>query len=343
MPLITFTPQGIYCPLADVYIDPWKKVKNAFITHGHSDHARWGHQKYLCVNESVPILNHRLKGANVSGIGYGEEVKVNGVSFSFHPAGHVIGSAQIRVSHKGETWVVSGDYKVVDDGISTPFEAIKCDHFITECTFGLPVYKWEDQAITFDKINRWWQRNKEEGKTSMILAYSLGKAQRVIHNVDHSIGKIYTHGAVEEMNKVLRAANLLGVDTTYVSPDISPEDYRGNLIIAPGSAVGSSWIKKFKNLEIASASGWMAIRGMKRRRSLDAAFVLSDHCDWVGLLSAIEATTATHIYPTHGYTDIFSQYLGEQGYYAQPVTTEFDTGQEDSGAEDSGAEATVEE
>lgn len=325
MGLISFTPAGIFCEQANIYIDPWHKVDNAFITHGHSDHARWGHKKYLCVHESVPILKHRLKGANVHGIGYGEEVSVNGVKFSFHSAGHVIGSAQIKVSHKGETWVVSGDYKVINDGISGPFEAVRCDHFITECTFGLPVYSWVDQSKIFEDINAWWRKNKEEGKTSLITAYSLGKAQRIIHNVDHSIGTIYTHGAVEEMNKVLRAANLLGVETTYVSSDIPKEDYVGNLIIAPGSAIGSPWIKRFKNLEIAAASGWMAIRGMKRRRGVDKAFVLSDHCDWPGLLSAIEATGASHIYPTHGYTDIVSQYLKEEGYYAQPVQTEFST------------------
>lgn len=325
MALITFTKEGIYCAQADVYIDPWRQVKNAFITHGHSDHARWGHKKYLCVHESVPILNHRLKGANVSGIAYGEEVVVNGVSFSFHPAGHVIGSAQIRVSYKGETWVISGDYKVVDDGISQPYEPVRCDHFITECTFGLPVYEWEDQATTFEKINAWWRSNKEQGKTSLITAYSLGKAQRIIHNVDHSIGQIYTHGAVEGLNKILRKHNLLDRETTYVTPDLSTDTFTGNLIIAPGSAVGSSWAKKFKHLEVASASGWNAIRGMKRRRALDQAFVLSDHCDWPGLMAAIQATGASHIYPTHGYTDIFAQYLREQGFYAQPVTTEFTT------------------
>lgn len=327
MPLLTFTPQGIYCKQADVYIDPWRTVSKALITHGHSDHARRGHTQYLCVDESKPILNHRLKGMNISSIPYREIIHINGVEISFHPAGHIIGSAQIRLSHKGETWVVSGDYKVVDDGISTPFEPVQCDHFITECTFGLPVYEWKDQTQIFDSMNHWWNKNKAEGKTSLITAYSLGKAQRVIHNVDKGIGQIFTHGAVEELNKVLRTAGTFDVPTTCLSKDVNDAELAGSLIIAPSSAIGSPWLKRFKNLEIASASGWMAIRGMKRRRGNDTSFVLSDHCDWPGLMVAIEGTRATHIYPTHGYTRVFAQYLREQGYYAEPVSTEF-TGEE---------------
>lgn len=327
MPLLSFTPQGIFCKQANVYIDPWRPIENAIITHGHSDHARRGHKKYLCVDASLPILKHRLKGINVSSIPYSESIYINGVEVSFHPAGHIIGSAQVRLSYKGETWVVSGDYKVIDDGVSTPYEPIKCDHFITECTFGLPVYKWIPQKEVIDNMNQWWSCNADNNVTSFISAYSLGKAQRVIHNVDHSIGPIYTHGAVEQLNQVLRDAGLFDIETIQVTDDIPKENFNRALIVAPGSAIGSPWIKRFRNIEMASASGWMAIRGMKRRRGLDTSFVLSDHADWPGLISAIEATGATHIYPTHGYTDIFAKYLQENGLYAQPVTTEF-TGEE---------------
>ena len=197
MALLQFTNKGIYCKQADVYIDPWKKVPKALITHAHSDHARSGHKSYLCTHETLPILRLRL-GRNIpaSGMDYGESIMINGVKFSFHPAGHIIGSAQIRAEYKGEVWVASGDYKVEDDGISGAFEPVKCHHFITECTFGLPIYKWDKQSITFDQINNWWSDNAVEKTTSLITAYSLGKAQRVIQNVDHSIGKIFTHPAV---------------------------------------------------------------------------------------------------------------------------------------------------
>jgi putative mRNA 3-end processing factor len=167
--LLTFDGKGIYCPKADIHIDPWKKVPRALITHGHSDHARWGMGAYLCTHESVPILNHRLGSNNkIQGINFGESLSINGVKFSFHPAGHVIGSAQIRVEYKDEIWVVSGDYKLANDGISKAYEPVKCHTFITESTFGLPVYKWENQDDIFHKMNQWWRKNKADGRVSVI-------------------------------------------------------------------------------------------------------------------------------------------------------------------------------
>ena len=328
MQLIEFTDKGLYVPMADVYIDPWKRVDKAFITHGHSDHARYGSKAYIATHSALPVIKHRLGShINAKGVDYGEEINVNGVKFSFHPAGHIIGSAQIRVEFKGEIWVASGDYKVEPDGVSEDFESIKCHAFITESTFGLPVFKWKPQEVIMDEINEWWRGNKEAGKVSILAAYSLGKAQRIINNVDHSIGKIFTHGAVENVNEVIRRQGKHLKETTRVAQGQKPSLYDGSLVIAPPSAVDSAWSDRFKDFSSGVASGWMAMRGTRKRRAVDKGFVLSDHADWDGLLSAIKATEAEKIYVTHGYTNLFSKYLKNIGYYSAVVNTEY-TGEE---------------
>ncbi len=332
--LIEFTNKGLYVPVADVYIDPWRAVPKAFITHGHSDHARYGHGWYATHRNNVPIIRHRL-GAdiNVTSLEFGEVMSINGVSFSLHPAGHVLGSSQVRVEYKGEVWVFSGDYKVEDDGISGAFEPIKCHAFITESTFGLPVFNWKPQADLFTEVNRWWQKNKEEGKVSLLNGYSLGKAQRLIANVDSSIGPIYTHGAVEEITSIYRSEGITLPPTTRVNPDIPKNDYQGALIIAPSSANGTPWANKFKPLSIGVASGWMNLRGAKRWQAADRGFPISDHADWHGLISAIKETGADKIFVTHGYTSVFTRWLREQGYDAHEVHTLYGD-EKDEGADE---------
>ena len=324
MSLLQFDKKGIYCPAADVYIDPWKPVKRALITHGHADHSRWGHDHYLCTDLAAPVIKYRLGNVKLSTVRYGEPTLINGVRFSFHPAGHIIGSAQIRIEYKGEVWVVSGDYKLENDGLATPFEAVKCHTFITESTFGLPVYKWEAQDSIFEAVNAWWQQNKAEGKVSLLTGYSLGKAQRILKYLDTSIGQIYTHGAVENVNAVIRRQGFDIPETTKVEGIKDKKQFIGNMVVAPPSAVGSAWTKRFKPLSIAMASGWMALRGARRRRSADRGFILSDHADWEGLNAAIKATGAERVYVTHGYTSIFRKWLEEQGYEALEVKTEFE-------------------
>ena len=330
MSLLQFTSKGIYCKQADVYIDPWRKVPKALITHAHSDHARSGHKSYLCTHETLPILRLRLgKNIPASGIGFGEEISINGVKFSFHPAGHIIGSAQIRAEYKGEVWVASGDYKVENDGISGAYEPIKCDHFITECTFGLPVYQWDNQDKVFNQINEWWNSNREDKITSVITAYSLGKAQRVIYNVDHTIGPIYTHPAVENINEAFRAIEIPIPLTKRLTSKVTSKELEGALIVTPSQGADGKILKNAKKISMASASGWMMSRGMRRRGNYDRGFVLSDHVDWKGLNKAIEESGATHVYPTHGYTDSLSKYLSEKGYKTQIVDTEYDGEQND--------------
>jgi putative mRNA 3-end processing factor len=314
MPLLSFNDRGIYCAKADVYIDPWRPVDNAIITHAHADHSRWGMKRYLAHHLSIPVMKLRLgQEIAVEGIEYGKVKRINGVDFSLHPAGHIPGSAQVRVAYNGEVWVVSGDYKIEDDGLSEPFEPVKCHHFITECTFGLPVYHWKPQKEIFHGINEWWRQNQASGKTSFITAYSLGKAQRIIKNVDHSIGKIFTHGAIENTNVVLREAGLELPETTRVTKEVDKKSFEGNLVIAPPSAINTPWMKQFKPLSLGIASGWMQLRGARRRRAADRGFVLSDHADWNGLLEAVKATGAERVITTHGYTAVFSRYLNDIG------------------------------
>lgn len=322
-PLLVFNQKGIYCEVADVYIDPWKPVKKAIISHGHADHSRWGHQQYITHHSNVAIIKHRLGDITVAGKEWNETFTINGVKFSLHPAGHIIGSSQIRVEYKGEVWVFTGDYKTEDDGLAVPYEVVKCHTFITECTFGLPAFKWVPQEQVFNDINTWWQQNREDGKTSVLFGYSLGKAQRILKHLDTSIGQIYTHGAVENMTEVIRSIADLP-PTHKVTRDTKKEEIKGNIVIAPPSAHGSTWIKKMVPYVTASASGWMTFRGARRRRAIDKGFVLSDHCDWQGLLTSIKATGAEKIICTHGYTDIFSRFLAEQGYDARTEQTQYE-------------------
>ncbi|HZG01387.1 MAG TPA: ligase-associated DNA damage response exonuclease [Chitinophagales bacterium] len=338
--LIKFTPSGIFCEQAGIYIDPWKPVHQAVITHAHSDHARWGMKNYLAHKDSEPILRLRLgEKISLQTVGYNEPVFINGVKLSFHPAGHVPGSAQVRLEYKGEVNVVSGDYKTEYDGLSTAFEPVKCNVFVTESTFGLPIYRWQSQREIFDEINAWWKQNQAEGFTSVLYGYSLGKAQRIIHNVDHNIGRIFTHGGVESTNRAFRRFDIDIHETTLVNSDVHKDEYKGNLVIAPPSAMNSTWLKRFLPYREAVCSGWMALRGARRRRNVAKGFALSDHADWPGLNDAVAATGAEKVFVTHGYSDIFAQWLREQGLDAEPITTEFGGDEVDETTAENTAEA----
>lgn len=325
MSLLSFSEKGIYCAQAQLYIDPWRPVKKALITHAHADHARWGSENYLAHHLSVPVMRQRLgEDIKAQGIAYGEKIRINGVQFSFHPAGHIPGSAQIKASYRGERWVVSGDYKLGDDGLSEAFEPVQAEHFITESTFGLPVYRWPAQADVFAEINQWWRENKKAGKTSVLAGYSLGKAQRILKGLDPSIGKIFTHGAVENVNATLRALGITLPETIQVRAEIPKSEYKGAMVVCPPSAIGSPWIKKFSPYVTGFCSGWMALRGARRRRAADRGFVMSDHADWDELNTAVAETGAEHVYVTHGYQQIFARWLREEkGLHAKAVETLF--------------------
>jgi putative mRNA 3-end processing factor len=322
--LLQFTDRGIFCPKAGVYLDPWKPVDKALITHGHSDHARWGSNHYLCTEKARPVIQHRLNVSNIQTVKYGQVVPINGVNFSFHPAGHIVGSAQIRVECNDEIWVFSGDYKLQNDGVSEPFEVVKCNTFITESTFGLPIYRWKKQTEIFEQINSWWRKNKEEGKVSVLSGYALGKAQRLLMNIDTSIGKIFLHGAIESINQIFKDQQLALPQTHLITKDTTKKDWAGALVLCPPSAVASPWMKKFYPYSLAVASGWMALRGTRRRRGADRGFALSDHADWDELNTAVRETGAEKIFVTHGYAEIFAKWLREKGLDAHEVKTEYE-------------------
>lgn len=322
IPLLTLTEAGLYCPPADVYLDPWRPVTRALITHAHSDHARPGSSHYLAHHRSIPVLHQRLGTASeqVQGVEYGEVVTIRGVRFSFHPAGHVPGSAQILVQQNGERWVFSGDYKIEVDGVSAPYEPVACDTFISECTFGLPIFRWRPQHEIFDEISTWWRENTKAGISSVLCAYSLGKAQRVLAHLDKSIGPIVVHASVA------RVCDALGFSLDgFVQDAAGAAQKQPVLIVAPPSVLGSRWLRRFGEYRSGSVSGWMAIRGMKKRRGVDRGFVLSDHADFYGLVSAISETGAEAVLLTHGYTAEFARWLSESKPHlrVQELRTEY--------------------
>ena len=321
--VLSFTDRGIYCPAGDFYIDPWRPVDRALITHGHSDHARPNMGRYLATEGTAPVMRHRLGEIDLQTTAYGQVTQIGDAAVSFHPAGHVPGSAQIRVAVKGEVWVVSGDYKTVADGLSEPFEPVPCHAFITECTFGLPIFKWTPEDVLTAQINAWWAANAAAGRTSILGAYALGKAQRLLTTVNGNIGPILTHGAIENTNEVLRGQGITLPETIPVTPETTHKTHPGALVLATPSALGTTWTRKFGPSSTAFASGWMALRGVRRRRAADRGFVVSDHADWEGLNTAIKATGATRIFATHGYTTSFQRWLSEQDYDAHIVSTDY--------------------
>lgn len=326
MSLLQFTGKSIYCADAGVHIDPWQPVDKAIITHAHSDHARYGCKHYLAHKESEPILRLRL-GADISlqTVEYNEPVFINGVKITLHPAGHIIGSSQIRVELKGEVWVASGDYKLEDDKFCEPFESVPCNTFITESTFGLPVYKWKPQQTIFNEIEEWIALNKANGKTSILMGYSLGKMQRILSNLRLPVEPIYAHGAIYTVNETLRKAGYQLPELTRVTKEMDKKLFQYALVVAPPSADNTSWLKKFTPYSIGYCSGWMAVRGAKNRRAIDRGFVLSDHADWDELNKAVRACGAEKVYVTHGSTDVFSKWLNENGIEAAEVTTMYGT------------------
>ena len=339
--LVVQRPEGLYCPPGDFYIDPWRPVDRAVITHAHADHARRGHAHYLAAAPGEGVLRSRLGDIDLQTVPYGEAIDHFGVRVSLHPAGHVLGSAQVRLEHEGQVWVAAGDYFVCgpdqdhreDNASCTPFEPVRCDCFITESTFGLPIYRWAPQRETFAAINAWWQANAEAGRASLLLGYSFGKAQRILMGVDAAIGPIVVHGAVEPLNRAYRAAGVALPATQLVSDVGDAQSLKRALVIAPPSVQNSVWARRFGDASDAFASGWMQLRGARRRRSVDRGFVLSDHADWPGLQRAISATGAPRVIVTHGYEAVMVRWLREQGLEAGSFETEYGADDDADGIE----------
>jgi putative mRNA 3-end processing factor len=344
MDLVVVQPEGLYCPQGDFYIDPWRPVARAVITHAHGDHARPGHAHYLATQASEHVLKTRLGEIALQTLRYGESVVQNDVTVSLHPAGHVLGSAQVRLEHRGEVWVVSGDYKLEAEATCAPFEPLRCHTFVSESTFGLPIYRWRPQAEILLDIAAWWRRNAQAQRPSVLFCYAFGKAQRILAGLRATdaldIGKLICHGAIEPLNRAYRES---GVDLppTHNVGDVAKADISSALVLAPPSAGGTPWMRRFGDFSDGFASGWMQLRGARRRRSLDRGFVLSDHADWPGLNDAIAATGASRVIITHGQIAVMVRWLQQQGFDARAFATEFedDGGDEEAQPPEAAAQA----
>lgn len=316
--LLERTDDGLYCPEGGFHIDPWRPVERAIITHAHGDHACPGSRSYLTAEPGEVLLRARLgPEAVIETIGYGEPLHLGGVSVSLHPSGHILGSAQVRIERGGEVWVVSGDYKLEPDATCPPFEPLACHTFVTESTFGLPIYRWPKEGAVFADINTWWRANRETGRASVLFVYAAGKAQRVLAGIDASIGPIVAHGAIERVNGIYR-------DRGIPLPPATLSEGKMPLVLAPAFANNSPWLRRFSPYSTGMASGWMRIRGTRRRRALDRGFVLSDHADWPALLGAIDATGAECVWVTHGYRGALARWIEEHGKRAEVVETPFE-------------------
>jgi putative mRNA 3-end processing factor len=331
MDLITLTPEGLFCPRGGVHIDPWRPVGRALITHGHSDHARPGSHEYHAARSGVGLLRKRLGEVPIHGHRFGERLGFGEVTVSFHPAGHVLGSAQIRVEHRGEVWVASGDYKRDPDPSCEPFEVVPCDVLITEATFALPIYRWDPIDRVMAGLLAWWDANAAAGRASVLFCYALGKAQRVLAEIGRRTEReVFVHGAIEALLDAYRAEEVPLAPTRPVAAEGKGKSFAGALVIAPPSAFGSPWLRRFGDAATGFASGWMRVRGHRRRRGFDRGFVISDHADWPGLLRTIGETGARRVLATHGYSDSLARYLRERGLAAEPLETRFEGEEEEA-------------
>lgn len=325
MELLSLTNKGLYCALGDFYIDPWEKVQTAVITHGHGDHAHWGMGEYIAVKESVHILRKRIGDAKITTYEYGESFRMGDVDVSFHPAGHILGSSQVRIQYKDEIWVFTGDFKRDLDLTCKPFEVVPCDVFISEATFSLPVYRWPDFRLEMKQIYDWWMKNREEGFNSVLCCYALGKAQRIIAGLRELTDEpIWVHGTVDELNQSYAKTGLSWPNVQKV-PLESKEKFKGAMILCPPSALGSSWNKRLSPKKVAFASGWMRLRGNRRRKGYERGFVISDHADWPSLIRTVKETGCRKVYFTHGNTDAIVKFLKDQGIAAYDLKMPYDT------------------
>jgi putative mRNA 3-end processing factor len=328
--LLTVTADGLYCSLGGFHIDPWRPVERAVLTHAHADHARPGSAAYLCAESGLAVARHRLPEAIVEGWPYGERRRLGGVDLSFHPAGHVLGSAQIRIEADGEVWVVSGDYKRALDPTCTVFEPVRAHVFVTEATFGLPVFRWDPTETVIEDILRWWDANREAGRPSLLFCYVLGKAQRILAELATRIDRrVFAHGAIAGMSELYRQAGIRLLSLERVADTAKGKDFAGELVLAPITARGTPWMKRFGEASIALVSGFMRVRGERRRRSVDRGFPLSDHADWPALLTTVRETGAERVLVTHGYTVPLAQSLRGLGYRAEALETPYGVERDD--------------
>lgn len=333
--LLQTTDRGLYCAAGDFYIDPQRPVDRAVVTHAHSDHARWGCKRYLATRDSEHLLRMRLStDAEFQFLDYGQSLSIAGVDIQLHPAGHMLGSAQVRLEYRGQVAVAMGDYKLGSDPTCPSWEPVKCHLLVTESTFGLPVYRWQPEVHTLHQINQWWRDSRDQGKCCLLYGYAVGKSQRLLAGLDPSIGPIFTHGAVEKGVAAYRKSGVPLPETTYVGSQSGKRDWSGGMVVAVPSAHGTAWVRRFGPVSTAMASGWMAVRGARRRRSLDRGFVVSDHVDWPSLIEAVEACDPDLLWVTHGYSAVVARYFQERGHEARAIDSRQRADTEEFAADD---------
>lgn len=323
--IVTLTPAGLYCPAGDFHVDPWRRVERAVLTHAHSDHARPGSALYHAAAPGLGLLRHRLgHDASIVAHPYGRPFRIGDARVSLHPAGHVLGSAQVRIEVGGAVAVVTGDFKTDPDPSCAAFEPLGCDLLITEATFALPIYRWPHPERVVGDILAWWEEGAAEGRASVLFAYSLGKAQRILAELARICDRpVHVHGAIAALLPAYREAGVVLPGTVPVAEAKGSGDFAGALVLAPPGASGQIWMRRFGDARTAFASGWMQVRGQRRRRGFDRGFVLSDHADWPGLIRTVRASGARRVLATHGHADVLARYLCEQGVDAAPLTTLF--------------------
>lgn len=336
--MLTETPSGLYCAAGDFFIDPWDGVGRALVTHGHGDHARFGSRAYLCADDSAAILSQRFgPDAVIESLPYGHARQIGGVRVSFHPAGHILGSAQIRIEGRDGVWVIAGDYKRASDPTCAEFEPLPCDTFVTESTFGLPIYRWDPTEVVIDELFEWWQANRARQLTSVLFCYTLGKAQRVLAELTRlTESPVYAHGMMLPMIALYRSRGIAMLPTLPLLERPRGTSFAGELVIAPLSARGTPWMRRLGDVSDAFVSGLMRVRGVRRQRAFDRGFVLSDHADWPALLQTVAETGAPRVIATHGHADAVARVLRAQGLDSAVMRTAWEgeaAAEDDAGAQ----------
>jgi putative mRNA 3-end processing factor len=306
----------LFCAGGAFHVDPAGPVERAVVTHAHGDHARPGSRSYLCTPDTAALIRRRIGSeATIQELPYGTPLRIGDVTVSFHPAGHMLGSAQLRISSSDGVWVVSGDYKREADPTCAPFEPVRCDTFVTESTYALPLFRWDSPQSVAREILDYWL--SAPGNASLVFCYAFGKAQRILGELASLTDRpIYVHGAVEAVAEIYRQR---GVSLAKTIPVADQRGLAGELILAPLTARGTPWMKRFKSPQQAFVSGLLRIRGTRRRRGFDRGFVLSDHADWPGVLRTIRETGASEVRALHGSRDALIHWLRDQGMNAAPI------------------------
>jgi putative mRNA 3-end processing factor len=320
------SPDGLFCPAGGFHIDPWRPVARALVTHAHGDHARPGNAAYLCAAPGAGLLRRRFgSDAVIQTVAYGETTTIGSVRVSFHPAGHVLGSAQIRLEAaggNGGVWVVAGDYKRAADPTCEPFEPVRCDTFVTESTFGLPIYRWDPTDAVIAEVLDWWRLNEAERRTSVLFCYTIGKAERVLAELArHTDRTVLVHGMMLSAIEAYREAGVAMLPVAPATERPRGTSFAGDLVLAPLSARGTPWMRRLGTHSDGFASGLMRVRGVRRQRAYDRGFVLSDHADWPDLLRTVEETGAPRVIATHGHAEPFARELARRGWQSNVMRT----------------------